>query len=97
MIGEISKRLKDLVGRGDLFALAAALLLALAAFYFLQALVEGLIAPAVAAILGEPGLYALTFTVNGAEFGYGSVLTGLILLAVALAVVTLVGKVRQGR
>lgn len=96
MIGEISKGLKDLARRGDLFALAAALLLALAAFYFLQALVEGLIAPAVAAILDKPGLYALSFTVNGAEFGYGSVLTGLILLAVALAVVVLVGKVRQG-
>lgn len=96
MVREISKSFKGLVLRGDLFAIAAALLVALTAFYFLQSLVEGLIAPAIAAIFSEPGLYALSFTVNGTEFGYGNVLTALIVLILALAVVVLLGKARQG-
>jgi large conductance mechanosensitive channel len=96
MVREISKTFKGLALRGDLFTIAAALLLALAAYFFLQTLVEGLIAPAVAAIFSEPGLYALSFTINGSEFGYGNVLTALIVLALALAVVGLLGKVRQG-
>lgn len=57
---------------------------------------EGLITPAVAAIFSEPGPYALSFTINGSEFGYGNVLTALIVLALALAVVVLLGKARQG-
>ena len=61
----------------------------------MQSLVEGLIGPAVAAIFDERGLYALSFTVNDAEFGYGAVLSGLILLALAFVVVALLGKARQ--
>jgi large-conductance mechanosensitive channel len=96
MIKEYSTDLKEFLAKGGLGGLGAALLLALATFYFLQALVEGLVAPALAAIVSEPGLYALTFTVNGTQFGYGSVLTGLILLALAFIVVALVAKLRQG-
>jgi large-conductance mechanosensitive channel len=95
VLKEYSNSLRQFLARGDLGALAAALLLALAAFYFLQALVEGLVAPAVAAIFDEPGLYALKFTISGTEFGYGSVLTGLILLVLALILVALLGKLRQ--
>jgi large-conductance mechanosensitive channel len=96
MLKKYSKSLRGMLASGDLFALGAALLLALATFYFLQALVEGLLAPAVAAIFDEPGLYALKFTIGGTEFGYGSVLTGLILLLSALVVVALLGKLRSG-
>lgn len=82
--------------KGDLLATAAALLLALAAYFFLQMLVEGLIAPLIAAIFSEPGLYALSFSIGETEFGYGSVLTGLILLILAIAVAALVVKAHQG-
>ena len=95
MIRDISRSFWALAQKGDLLATAAALLLALAVFYFLQALVEGLLAPALAAILGEPGLYTLSFGVNGADFAYGEVLRGLILLALAFLVVALVAKARQ--
>jgi large-conductance mechanosensitive channel len=95
MIGESWRSLRELVLKGDLFTIAAALLVALASFYFLQALVEGLVGPAFAAIVNEPGLYSLSFTINEAEFGYGSVLTSLILLALAVVVVLLLAKARQ--
>jgi large-conductance mechanosensitive channel len=95
MIRAYSKSLKEFVLKGDPIAIGAALLVALAAYFFLQTLVEGLIGPAIAAIFSKPGLYALSFTVNEAEFGYGSVLSGLILLALALIVVAVLGKVRR--
>lgn len=95
MIGETSRSIKRVLLGGDLFAIAAALLLALAGYFFLQTLVEGLIAPAIAAIFSEPGLYGLSFSINGAEFGYGSVLSALILLVLAVAVVAWAGRVRQ--
>ena len=96
MIRESFRDFSRLVMRGDVFATAAALLMALAAFYFLQSLVEGLIAPAFAAIFSQPGLYALSFRVRGTEFGYGNVLTALILLVVAFVVVALLSKARPG-
>ena len=87
--------LREFVPKGDAAVLAAALLIALAVYFFLQTLVEGLIAPAVAAIFGEPNIQLLSFTVNGSVFSYGSVLTGLILLALALLVVVALGKARR--
>jgi large-conductance mechanosensitive channel len=96
MFGGIVNDFKRLLLRGDLFGIAAALLLALATFFFLQMLVEGLIGPAIAAVFSEPGLYALSFSVNHAEFGYGSVLSALIMLALAIAIVVLVSRAREG-
>jgi large conductance mechanosensitive channel len=95
MIRRYSKDVRELLTRRDLFSLAAALLLALAAYYFLLNLVEGLVTPAIAAIFGKRGLYELYFTINEAQFNYGSVLTGLILLASAVILVVLVAKLRR--
>jgi large conductance mechanosensitive channel len=96
MIGDILRSFRQLVLRGDLFAIAAALLMALAAYFFLQTLVEGLIAPAVAAVFGKPSIHLLSFTINHSEFSYGSVLVGLILFVLAFIVVAALSKARQG-
>ncbi len=96
MIKNRSGNFRELLLKGDLFAIAAALLMALAVYFFLQTLVEGLIAPAIAALFSEPGLYALSFTVNGAEFGYGSVLSALILLGLVVGLVAALSRARQG-
>lgn len=82
--------------KGDTIAIAAAFLMALAVYYFLQTLIEGLVAPAIAALFNKPDIYVLHFTINGSDFRYGSVLVGLILLALALVVVAVVGKAREG-
>lgn len=95
MIKAYSKSLKEFIGRGDAIVVAAAFLIALAVYSFLQTLMEGLVAPAIAALFDEPDIYLLHFTINGSDFRYGSVLVGLILLALAFVVVAVVGKARQ--
>ena len=90
--------LKDLwksVLAGEAVAVAAALLIALAVYFFLQTLVEALVAPIIAALLGEPSIYLLSFTINHSEFAYGSALAGLILLVLAFAVVVLFSRARR--
>lgn len=88
----VKKALRD----GDLFTIAASLLVALAAYFFLQTLVEGLISPAVAVIFDEPGgLYTMTFSIEGTDFGYGSVFSALIVLVLAFLVVAWAGRFRQ--
>jgi large-conductance mechanosensitive channel len=96
MIKAYSKSLGEFMMRGDAIAIAAAFLIALAVYSFLQTLVEALVAPAVAALFDKPDIYVLNFTINGNDFRYGSVLVGLILLALAFVVVAVVGKVRPG-
>ncbi|HEX6781445.1 MAG TPA: hypothetical protein VF125_05375 [Solirubrobacterales bacterium] len=86
MFERYAKSLKVLLSRGDGLAFAAALLLALGVYFFLQTLVEGLISPIVAAVLNEPSIHMLGFTINGSEFSYGSVIAGLILLVLVFAV-----------
>jgi large conductance mechanosensitive channel len=96
MIKAYSESLREFLMRGDAIVIAAALLIALAVYSFLQTLVEGLVAPAIAALFNKPDIYLLNFTINGSEFRYGSVLVGLILLALVFVVVAVVGKTRQG-
>ncbi|HEY3434992.1 MAG TPA: MscL family protein [Solirubrobacterales bacterium] len=96
MIKAYSKSLREFIARGDAIVVAAAFLIALGTFYFLQTLMEGLVAPALAALFDEPDIYALHFTINGSAFRYGEVLVGLILLALAFVVVAVVGKFSQG-
>lgn len=93
---EISRNLRQLLLEGDLLAIAAGLLLGLAAYYFVQSLVEGLIGPVIAAVFNEAGLYALSFRAGNGEVGYGYVLSALIVLVLALVAVALLGKLREG-
>lgn len=95
MIEGSSRIAKKVLASGDLFTLAAALLMALAVYFFLQTLVEGLIAPFIAVVFSEPGIYALTFSLDGTEFGYGAVLSALILLVLVFLVVAGAAKFRQ--
>jgi len=95
MIESYLKTLREFVLKGDPIAIGAAFLLALAVYSFLQTLVEGLVAPAIAALFDKPDIYLLHFTINGSDFPYGSVLVGLILLVLVFVVVAALGKVRQ--
>jgi large conductance mechanosensitive channel len=97
MIKAHSKSLWELMTRGDTIPIAVAFLVALAVYSFLQTLVEGLVAPAIAALFDRPDIYLLNFTINGSDFLYGNVLVGLILLTLVFAVVAVViGRARQG-
>ncbi len=54
--------------KGDLITVAVGLVMALATFALVTALVEDLITPIIAAIVGEPSFGSLSFTINGSEF-----------------------------
>jgi large conductance mechanosensitive channel len=78
---------RDFVTGGNLIEVAVALIMALATFALVQALVADLITPIIAAIVGEPSFGDLTFTINGSEFRYGDFINALItFVSVAAAV-----------
>jgi large conductance mechanosensitive channel len=72
------KGFKDFAFKGDLITAAVGLVMALATFTLISAIVEGLITPLILAIFGEQNAFALSFTINGAEFAYGAVINAAI-------------------
>ncbi len=91
MSHQMIKGFKEFMLKGDLITVAVGLVMALATFALVEALVEGLITPIVAAIFGEPNFGGLAFTINGSEFHYGAVIdAALTFMATATAVYFLV-------
>ena len=81
------KGFKEFMLKGDLITVAVGLVMALATFAVVEALVEGLITPIVAAVFGEPDFGGLAFTINGSEFHYGAVINAAVtFVATATAV-----------
>ncbi|HEU0041711.1 MAG TPA: large conductance mechanosensitive channel protein MscL [Jiangellaceae bacterium] len=82
------KGFKEFIMRGNVVDLAVAFVMGVAFAAVVQALIEGLINPLIAAIFGQPNLDDVgTFTINNAEFSIGVFLTALInFLFVAAAI-----------
>ena len=81
------KGFRDFVTGGNLIEVAVGLIMALATFALVQALVADLITPIIAAIVGEPSFEDLTFTINGSEFRYGDFINAVItFVSIAAAV-----------
>jgi large conductance mechanosensitive channel len=72
------KGFRDFLLKGDLITAAVGLVMALATFALTEALVENLITPIIAAIVGEPDFADLHFTINDSVFRYGAFLNALI-------------------
>jgi large conductance mechanosensitive channel len=83
----VLKGFRDFILRGNVVDLAVAVVIGAAFGALVTAVVTGLITPLIAAIVGEPSFQDLTFTINGAEFLYGSVLNALISFLSIAAVV----------
>ena len=78
---------KDFILRGNIVELAVAFVIGLAFAAVVNSLVENLVMPIVAMIIGKPDFSALTFTINDAVFRYGSFITDVIqFVAIAAAV-----------
>lgn len=78
---------KDFILRGNIVELAVAFVLGLAFAALVNSLVENIVMPIVAMIVGEPDFRGLDFTINDAVFRYGSFLTDAIqFVAIAGAV-----------
>jgi large conductance mechanosensitive channel len=87
------KEFRDFVLRGNIVELAVAFVIGIAVAALVNSLVENLVMPVVAMIIGKPDFNDLTFTINDAVFRYGAFLTDLIqFVAIAAAVFFVVVK-----
>jgi large conductance mechanosensitive channel len=81
------KEFKDFLFRGNIVELAVAFVMGLAFAAVVNSLVNNLVMPIVAAIIGKPDFRDLTFTIHRSVFHYGAFLTDLIqFLAISAAV-----------
>jgi len=84
---------KDFLLRGNIVELAVAFVMGLAFAAVINSLVENLLMPVIAMLIGKPDFSGLTFTINDAVFRYGAFLTDLIqFVAIAAAVFFFVVK-----
>jgi large conductance mechanosensitive channel len=81
------KGFRDFITGGNLIEVAVGLIMALATFALVEALVADLITPIIAAIVGEPDFGGLTFTINDSTFLYGDFINALITFAAIAAAV----------
>jgi len=87
------KEFRDFLLRGNIVDLAVAFVIGLAFAAVVNSLVNDLIMPIVAAIIGKPNFDDLTFTINNATFRYGAFITVVIqFVAIAAAVFFFVVK-----
>jgi large conductance mechanosensitive channel len=78
---------KDFLMRGSLIELAVAFVMGVAFAAVVNSLVENLVMPIIAAVIGKPDFRGLTFTINDAIFYYGAFITDLIQFAAIAAAV----------
>ena len=89
MLGEF----KDFLFRGSIVELAVAFVIGLAFATVVNSLVDNLVMPIVAMIVGKPDFRGLTFTINDAVFYYGAFITDVIqFVAISAAVFLFVVK-----
>ena len=84
---------RDFLLRGNIVELAVAFVLGLAFAAVVNSLVDNLITPLIAMVIGKPDFSDLTFTINDAVFRYGAFITDVIqFVAIAAAVFFFVVK-----
>ena len=87
------REFKEFLFRGNIVELAVAFVMGVAFAAVINSLVDNLIMPIIAMIIGKPDFSDLTFTINDAVFRYGAFLTAVIqFVAVAAAVFFFVVK-----
>jgi large conductance mechanosensitive channel len=87
------KEFRDFVLRGNIVELAVAFVIGTAFAVLVASLVDNLLMPFVAMIIGKPDFRQLTFKINDATFYYGAFITDAItFVAVAAAVFFFVVK-----
>ena len=72
------KEFRDFLLRGNILELAVAFVMGLAFAAVVNSLVNDLIMPVIAMIIGKADFSGLTFTINDAKFRYGAFITHLI-------------------
>ncbi len=78
---------KQFLLRGNLVELAVAFVMGLAFAAVVNSLVNNIVTPVIAMVIGKPDFSGLTFTINDAVFRYGAFITAVIkFVAIAAAV-----------
>jgi len=72
------KEFREFIFRGNVVDLAVAVVVGAAFGALVTSLVANIFTPLIAAIVGKPDFSALTFTINGSRFLYGSFINALI-------------------
>lgn len=78
---------RDFILRGNVVALAVAVVIGVAFGAVITSFVENIITPLIAAIGGQPDFSDLSFTINGSIFRYGLFINALIAFLIIAAVV----------
>ncbi len=90
------KEFKEFLLRGNIVELAVAFVMGLAFAAVVNSLVNNLVMPIIAAIIGKPDFRNLTFTIHRSVFHYGAFLTDVIqFVAIAAAVFFFIVKPMQ--
>ena len=90
------KEFRDFLLRGNIVELAVAFVMGVAFAAVVNSLVNNLVMPIIAMIIGKPDFNDLTFTINDAVFRYGAFITSVItFIAVGAAVFFFVVKPMQ--
>jgi large conductance mechanosensitive channel len=89
----VIQEFRDFLLRGNIVELAVAFVMGLAFAAVVNSLVDNLLLPIIAMIIGKPDFSDLTFTINDAVFRYGAFITSVIqFLAIGAAVFFFVVK-----
>ena len=75
------KEFRDFLFRGNIVELAVAFVMGLAFAAVVNSLVNNLLMPVIAMIIGKPDFRGLTFTINDSVFSYGAFITDVIQFA----------------
>ena len=87
------REFRDFLLRGNIVELAVAFVMGLAFAAVVNSLVNNLLMPVIAMIIGKPDFRGLTFTLNDSVFRYGAFITDVIqFMAIAAAVFFFVVK-----
>jgi large conductance mechanosensitive channel len=83
---------KEFIGGGDVIMVAVGLVMALYFKTIVDALLDGVINPIIAAIFGKQNFVDIGFTINNADFSIGLVINAIINFIVVAAILFLIVK-----
>ena len=86
------KEFKEFISRGNVIDLAVAVIIGGAFGLIVTSLVDDVVMPLVAAVIGQPSFDDLTFTLNGSTIFYGKFLTAVVNFLIIAFVIFLVVK-----
>lgn len=83
---------KDFAQKGGIFEAAVGLIMALAFVPVVTAIIDGILMPIIAAIVGEPNFDGITIGIGDAEILIGTVITAIVSFLAVAAVVFMMVK-----